>query len=140
MISYIKTKNKISESDNIFVFEYSLGNDNVEYKFDVDVHNYGYEIIGIKAKSDEEIYENDRLDVMEEQSDFVTESSRLKSLIELLHSDNKMPTDEKIDTTKKYIDEFCTKWNLNLDILINYKVYNIILEICEIRSFQCHLE
>ena len=64
------------------------------------------------AKSDEEIYENDRLDVMEEQSDFVTESSRLKSLIELLHSDNKMPTDEKIDTTKKYIDEFCTKWNL----------------------------
>jgi uncharacterized protein YutD len=49
---------------------------------------------------------------MEEQSDFVTESSRLKSLIELLHSDNKMPTDEKIDTTKKYIDEFCTKWNL----------------------------
>lgn len=112
MISYIKTKNKISESDNIFVFEYSLGNDKVEYKFDVDVHNYGYEIIGIKAKSDEEIYENDRLDVMEEQSDFVTESSRLKSLIELLHSDNKMPTDEKIDTTKKYIDEFCTKWNL----------------------------
>lgn len=112
MISYIKTKNKISKNDNIFVFEYSLGNDNVEYRFDVNVHNYGYEIIGIKAKSDEEIYENDRLDVMEEQSDFVTESSRLKSLIELLHSDNKMPTDEKIDTTKKYIDEFCTKWNL----------------------------
>ena len=112
MISYIKTKNKISKSDNIFVFEYSLGNDNVEYRFDVNVHNYGNEIIGIKAKSDEEIYENDRLDVMEEQSDFVTESSRLESLIELLHSDNKMPTDEEIDTTKKFIDEFCTKWNL----------------------------
>lgn len=112
MISYIKTKNKISESDNIFVFEYSLGNDNVEYRFDVNVHNYGHEIIGIKAKSDEEIYENNRLDVMEEQSDFVTESSRLESIIELLHSDNKMPTDEEIDTTKKYIDEFCTKWNL----------------------------
>ena len=112
MISYIKTKNKISESDNIFVFEYSLGNDNVEYRFDVNVHNYGYEIIGIKAKSHKEIYESDRLDVMEEQSDFVTESSRLESLIELLHSDNKMPTDEEIDTTKKCIDEFCAKWNL----------------------------
>lgn len=112
MISYIKTKNGHSESDNIFIFEYSLGNDNVEYKFDVDIHNYGYEIIGIKAKSDEEIYESDRLDVIEEQSNFVTESSRLESLIELLHSDNKMPTDEEIDTTKKCIDEFCTKWNL----------------------------
>ena len=112
MISYIKTKNGHSESDNIFIFEYSLGNDNVEYKFDVDIHNYGYEIIGIKAKSDEEIYESDRLDVIEEQSNFVTESSRLESLIELLHSDNKMPTDEEIDTTKKFIDEFCTKWNL----------------------------
>lgn len=106
MISYIKTKNKISESDNIFVFEYSLGNDNVEYKFDVDVHNYGYEIIGIKAKSDEEIYENDRLDVMEEQSDFVTESSRLKSLIELLHSDNKMPTDKKLILQKNILMNF----------------------------------
>ena len=112
MISYIKTKNGHSESDNIFIFEYSLGNDNVEYKFDIDIHNYGYEIIGIKAKSDEEIYESDRLDVIEEQSNFVTESSRLESLIELLHSDNKMPTDEEIDTTKKFIDEFCTKWNL----------------------------
>ena len=79
MISYIKTKNGHSESDNIFIFEYSLGNDNVEYKFDVDIHNYGYEIIGIKAKSDEEIYESDRLDVIEEQSNFVTESSRLES-------------------------------------------------------------
>ena len=44
-------------------------------------------LLELKQKSDEEIYENDRLDVMEEQSDFVTESSRLKSLIELLHSD-----------------------------------------------------
>ena len=57
MISYIKTKNGHSESDNIFIFEYSLGNDNVEYKFDVDIHNYGHEIIGIKAKSDKEIYD-----------------------------------------------------------------------------------
>ena len=112
MISYIKTKNGHRESDNIFIFEYSLGNDNVEYKFDVDIHNYGYEIIGIKAKSDKEIYESDRLDVIEEESDFVTESSRLESLIELLHSDNKMPTDEEIDTTKRYIHEFCTRWNL----------------------------
>jgi uncharacterized protein YutD len=112
MISYIKTKNENFASDNIFIFEYSLGNDNVEYRFDINIHNYGYEIIGIKNKSDEEIYESDRLDVIEEQSDFVTESTSLQSLIKLIHLDNQMFTDEKINTTKKYIDEFCTKWDL----------------------------
>lgn len=109
MISYIKTKNKISESDNIFIFEYSLGNDNVKYRFDIDIHNYGYEIIGIKAKNDKEIYESDRLDVIEEQSDFVTESSRLRFIIESLHGSNEK---ENMEFIKNYIVEFCGKWDL----------------------------
>lgn len=112
MISYIKTKNGHNEGDNVFVFEYSVGNDNVKYKFDVDLHNYGSEIVGIKAKDDEELYTTDRSDVIEEQLDFVIESTSLESIIKLIHSDNGIPSDEDINTTKKLINEFCTKWDL----------------------------
>lgn len=112
MISYIKTKNGHSEGDNVFVFEYSLGNDNVKYKFDVDINNYGNEIIGIKAKNDKEINTTDRLDVIEEQSDFITESSRLQFLMKLLHSNNEILSNEEIKTRKHLIDDFCNKWDL----------------------------
>ena len=113
MISYIKTKNKISKSDNIFIFEYSLGNDNVEYRFDVDLHNYGNEIVAIKAKDgdDDELYTTDRLDVIEEQLDFVVESTRLEHMLKLIYLDNK-PSNKDIDISKELISEFCTKWDL----------------------------
>lgn len=93
-------------------FEYSLGNDNVKYKFDVDINNYGNEIIGIKAKNDEEINTTDRLDVIEEQSDFITESSRLQFLMKLLHSNNEILSTEEINTRKQLISEYCSKWDL----------------------------
>ena len=114
MISYIKTKNGHSESDNIFIFEYSLGNDNVEYRFDVDLHNYGNEIVAIKATKDDdddELYTTDRLDVIEEQLDFVVESTRLEHMLKLIYLDNK-PSNKDIDISKELISEFCTKWDL----------------------------
>lgn len=55
-----------------------------------------------------EIYENDRLglDVIEKQSDFVTESSRLRFIIESLHGSNEK---ENMEFIKNYIVEFCGK-------------------------------
>lgn len=112
MISYIKTNNGHRESDNVFVFEYSIVNGNIQSKFDVDVHNYGSEVVGIKGKSDEEICMTDRDDVIEEQLDFVTGSSILSDLGNMVKSDDEMSAEEKIDFITKYIDEFCSKWEL----------------------------
>lgn len=93
-------------SDNIFIFEYSLGNDNVEYRFDVDLHNYGNEIVAIKAKDgDDELYTTDRLDVIEEQLDFVVESTRLEHMLKLIYLDNK-PSNKDIDISKNLLVNF----------------------------------
>ena len=91
-----------------------MGNDNVEYRFDVDLHNYGNEIVAIKATKDgddDELYTTDRLDVIEEQLDFVVESTRLEHMLKLIYLDNK-PSNKDIDISKELISEFCTKWDL----------------------------
>lgn len=112
MISYIKTSNGHRESDNIFVLEYSIVNSNFQLRFDIDVSNYGNEIIGIKAKSDEDILLTDRAAAIDSQLEFVANSSFLSELGEILQFDNNKSSKEKIDYTTNYIDKFCAKWNL----------------------------
>ncbi len=116
MISYIKTDRGHSEGNNIFVIEYSIAGNNIEYKFDVDVSNYGHEIIAIKAKSDEEIYSTDRMDVLDEQAGLVVDSSFLSDLGKFLNADTSLDAEKKIQYLQNKVDEFCNKWGVTHNI------------------------
>lgn len=116
MISCIKTDRGHSEGNNIFVIEYSIAGNNIEYKFDVDVSNYGNEIAGIKAKSDEEVHCTERIDVIDEQLGFVADSSLLSDLGKLLNADSSLDAEKKIQYLQNKIDEFCNQWGVTHNI------------------------
>lgn len=103
MISNIKDKHiSHTKNDSIFKIEYFIVDDKIEYKFDIDVHNYGYAILNI--------YQED------EDASFIENCALLKNFGILISSDSTLSIDEKLEAIQNHIDKFCKEWNMINDI------------------------
>jgi hypothetical protein len=103
MTSNIKHKNiKHKENDSIFKIEYFIVNDKVEYKFDVDVNNYGYAILNI--------YQED------EDASFIEDCAFLEEFGILVNFDSSLNINEKLEAIQNHIGKFCKEWNMINDI------------------------